>query len=154
MQLKEVCLTMGCVVTSRVEFDLTYVMKMNGIYNLQSHRCRFEASVSSHDSSKSLIITFKDLKDLMASIFPDNSVVFASCDIERDMNITRLVSVLNGFSNPLVVIPTNESLCVEELLKYLSNELSALLDSQYPDVYVIETRLRENNESYVTLSCK
>ena len=57
MQLKEVCLTMGCVVTSRVEFDLTYVMKMNGIYNLQSHRCRFEASVSSHDSSKSLIIT-------------------------------------------------------------------------------------------------
>ena len=145
---------MIATVTSRIEFDISYVMEMSGQYKLDSHHCKFEVVVGSDKSSGSLIITFEDLRNLMKSIIRNSSIVVSEHDVESSMLIRRFIMVAGGLMNPIVKIPVSESLCAEQILKYMTNQLNSLLISQYPDVFLIETRLRENNESYVTMSMK
>lgn len=140
-------------VTSRIEFEMSYLMKISGKYNLQAHRVRFEAMVTSN-SVGDLIIRFDDLRRLMKNIIPDGSIVFSQGDINLDISMKRLASIVNQFSNPVVIIPTLDSLSAECILQHMTMELKKLLDDQYPGVEILETRFRENSESYVTMQLK
>lgn len=141
-------------VTSRIEFEMSYLMKIAGKYNLEAHRVRFEAMVESNSSVGDLIIRFNDLRRLMKNIIPDGSVVFSQGDINLDISMKRLASIVNQFSNPVVIIPTLDSLSAECILQHMTMELKKLLDDQYPGVEILETRFRENSESYVTMRLK
>ena len=141
-------------VTSRIEFEMSYLMKVAGIYNLEAHRVRFEVVVESNRSVGDLIIRFDDLKRLMRNIIPDGSIVFSEADVINDMSMKRFISVVEEFSNNIIIIPTFDELSAERILQYCTMELEKLLDSQYPDVNIVETRLRENSESYVTMKLK
>lgn len=140
-------------VTSRIEFEMSYLMKIAGKYNLQAHRIRFEAMVASN-SVGDLIIRFDDLRRLMKNIIPGGSIVFSQGDINLDISMKRLASIVNQFSNPVVIIPTLDSLSAECILQHMTMELKKLLDDQYPGVEILETRFRENSESYVTMRLK
>ena len=141
-------------VTSRIEFEMSYLMKVAGIYNLEAHRVRFEAVVESNRSVGDLIIRFDDLKRLMRSIISEGSIVFSQGDVNLDISMKRLISIVHQFSNPVVIIPTLDSLSAEGILQYMTMELKKLLDDQYPGVEIVETRFRENSESYVTMKLK
>ena len=140
-------------VTSRIEFEMSYLMKIAGKYNLEAHRVRFEAMVASN-SVGDLIIRFDDLRRLMKNIIPGGSIVFSQGDINLDISMKRLASIVNQFSNPVVIIPTLDSLSAECILQHMTMELKKLLDDQYPGVEILETRFRENSESYVTMRLK
>ena len=141
-------------VTSRIEFEMSYLMKVAGVYNLESHRVRFEAVVESNRSVGDLIIRFDDLKRLMRSIISEGSIVFSQGDVNLDISMKRLISIVHQFSNPVVIIPTLDSLSAEGILQYMTMELKKILDDQYPGVEIVETRFRENSESYVTMKLK
>lgn len=141
-------------VTSRIEFEMSYLMKVAGIYNLEAHRVRFEAVVESNRSVGDLIIRFDDLKRLMRSIISEGSIVFSQGDVNLDISMKRLISIVHQFSNSVVIIPTLDSLSAEGILQYMTMELKKLLDDQYPGVEIVETRFRENSESYVTMKLK
>lgn len=141
-------------VTSRIEFEMSYLMKIAGNYNLEAHRVRFEAMVESNSSVGNLIIRFDDLRRLMKNIIPNGSIVFSQGDINLDISMKRLASIVNQFSNPVVIIPTLDSLSAECILQHMTMELKKLLDGQYPGVEILETRFRENSESYVTMRLK
>ena len=51
------------------------------------------------------------------------------------------------FSYPLDKFP-----CAESLLQFITQRLQAILDCDYPGIIVVETKLRESSDSYVT--CK
>ena len=140
-------------VTSRIEFEMAYLMKIAGKYNLEAHRVRFEAMVASNTVGN-LIIRFDDLRRLMKNIIPDRSIVFSQGDINLDISMKRLASIVNQFSNPVVIVPTLDSLSAECILQHMTMELKKLLDDQYPGVEILETRFRENSESYVTMRLK
>ena len=78
-------------VTSRIEFEMSYLMKVAGVYNLESHRVRFEAVVESNRSVGDLIIRFDDLKRLMRSIISEGSIVFSQGDVNLDISMKRLI---------------------------------------------------------------
>ena len=141
-------------VTSRIEFEMSYLMKVAGIYNLEAHRVRFEAVVESNRSVGDLIIRFDDLKRLMRSIISEGSIVFSQGDVNLDISMKRLISIVHQFSNPVVIIPILDSLSAEGILQYMTMELKKLLDDEYPGVEIVETRFRENSESYVTMKLK
>lgn len=141
-------------VTSRIEFEMSYLMKVAGVYNLESHRVRFEAVVESNRSVGDLIIRFDDLKRLMRSIISEGSIVFSQGDVNLDISMKRLISIVHQFSNPVVIIPILDSLSAEGILQYMTMELKKLLDDEYPGVEIVETRFRENSESYVTMKLK
>lgn len=141
-------------VTSRIEFEMSYLMKVAGACNLEAHRVRFEAVVKSDSPVGKLIIWSDDLKQLMKTIIPDRSIVFSQGDVNQDISMKRLISIVNQFSNPVVIIPTLDSLSAESILQYMTMELKKLLDNQYPNVGIVETRFRENSESYVTMNFK
>ena len=141
-------------VTSRIEFEMSYLMKVAGVYNLEAHRVRFEAVIESDNSAGTLIIRFDDLKRLMRNIISDGSIVFSQGDMNLDISMKRLISIVNQFSNPVVVIPVLDSLSAECILQFMTMELKKLLDDQYPGVEIVETRFRENSESYVTMKLK
>ena len=90
----------------------------------------------------------------MKNIIPDGSVVFSQGDINLDISMKRLASIVNQFSNPVVIIPTLDSLSAECILQHMTMELKKLLDDQYPGIEILETRFRENSESYVTMRLK
>ena len=141
-------------VTSRIEFEMSYLMKVAGVYNLEAHRVRFEAVVESNRSVGDLIIRFDDLKRLMRSIISEGSIVFSQGDVNLDISMKRLISIVHQFSNPVVIIPILDSLSAEGILQYMTMELKKLLDDEYPGVEIVETRFRENSESYVTMKLK
>ena len=141
-------------VTSRIEFEMSYLMKNAGKYHLEAHRVRFETVVDSEKPQGHLIIRFDDLKRLMRNIIPDGSIVFSEADVRNDMSMKRFISVVKEFSNNIIIIPTFDELSAERMLQYCTIELEKLLDSQYPEVNIVETRFRENSESYVTMKLK
>ena len=141
-------------VTSRIEFELSYLMKNAGKYHLEAHRVRFEAVVDSEKPQGQLILRFDDLRRLMRNIIPDGSIIFSEEDVKNDMSMKRFISVVKEFSNSIIIIPTLDELSAEKILQYLTTELEKLLKSQYPYVGVVETKFRENNESYVTMKLK
>lgn len=145
---------MSETVTCRIEFEMSYVMKVEGKYNLESHRVRFEAVVDSDKAIGQMIIRFEDLRRLMRNIIPDGAVVFSEANVRKDMSMKRFVSIVNEFSNTIIIIPTFDDLSAEKILHYLTMELEKLLDSQYPDVTIVETKFRENSDSYVTMKLK
>ena len=145
---------MSETVTCRIEFEMSYLMKVGGKYSLESHRVRFEAVVDSDKASGQMIIRFEDLKRLMRNIIPDGAIVFSEDDVRNDLSMKRLVSIVREFSNSIIIIPTFDDLSAEKILQYLTMELEKLLNSQYPDVTIVETKFRENSESYVTMKLK
>lgn len=138
-------------VTQRCNFECFYIMRVfngnNTEYQLNCHNYLFEATVKSI-SNIDIAIPFEDLKDCMKTVVPSNSYVYYRNDTyEPILDIKSNLDALGIKSYPLDNFP-----CAESLLGFMTQWLQSVLDKKYPGLLVLETRLRESSDSYVT--CK
>lgn len=139
-------------VTQRCNFECFYIMQIqkenNYVeYQLNCHSYLFEATVKSISNSD-IAIPFEDLKDCMKVVVPSNSYVYYKNDTNKSiLDIKSNLDALRIKSYPLDKLP-----CAESLLQFMTQWLQAILDFDYPGLVVLETKLRESQDSYVT--CK
>ena len=138
-------------VTQRCNFECFYIMRVvkdgNTEYQLNCHSYLFEATVKSISNSD-IAIPFEDLKDCMKTVVPANSYVYYRNDTHRSiLDIKSNLDTMRIKSYPLDKFP-----CAESLLQFMTWRLQTILDCDYPGIIVVETKLRESSDSYVT--CK
>ena len=132
-------------VTQRSEFSCSYIMKSGNYYSLNSINYKFEATVSgSNENGSGILISFEEFKRLLKEMLPDGYFIYNSRDIKQQALCREFQSC---------GIPTKGfkfEICAERLLEELSLILMKDLEQKYEYVTLKETKLRENNNSYVS----
>lgn len=132
-------------VSQRVEFSCSYLVPADNEYYLNSVNYKFEATVSGLQSYESTgrVISFEDFTKIIKSIVPDKSFVYDKTDIKQ-MVIANDFKLCGVCSYAFDGVISTEKL-LEELSLILVESLQV-----YPGVYLKETKLRENSNSYVS----
>ena len=131
-------------VSQRVEFSCSYLTPNNTLYELNSIHYRFEATVCSRlKRLTGRVISFEDFKKVIKSIIPDKAFIYDNTDtnqylIAKDLKDCGIYSY--AFSGEI-----SAERILEEISLMLVEALAA-----YPQVYLKETKLRENSNSYVS----
>ena len=132
-------------VSQRTEFSCSYLVPQRGFYDLNSINYKFEATVCSAAAYESTgrVISFEDLLTVIKNIIPDKAFIYDKTDSKQQA--VRDAFVLCGvFSYAF-----EGEISTERLLEEISLMLVGALKA-YPGVYLKETKLRENSNSYVT----
>ena len=133
-------------VSQRTEFSCSYLVPDGKYYKLNSHHYKFEATVcgAKHYEQSGIVISFEDFKDLITKVVPDGFFLFDKGDIQQQI-------LCREFQN--CGVPTksfSSMISAERLLEEISLILVKDLRDIYPGVYLKETKLRENSNSYVS----
>ena len=139
---------MSVDVTQRADFECAYLMKNFGNqYKLNAHRYRIEVTVVNVRISEGVAIQFEDLQDILKSVVPDNCFVYSN-EGEDSLYTNDLVQSFNRLGVRTVGYPFN--ICAENLVNYFASILQRRISEKYPNVFVMECKLRESNDSYVS----
>ena len=132
-------------VSQRVEFSCSYITPCDDIYDLNSIHYKFEATASSLKSYESTgrVISFESFTNLIKSVIPDKVFIYDKTDLNQCV-LAKDFKDCGIFSYAFEGEISTERL-LEEISLMLVEALSA-----YPEVYLKETKLRENNNSYVS----
>lgn len=135
----------GVEVSQRCEFSCSYLVPQAAGYDLNSIHYRFEATVcgSSPYLSTGRVISFEEFKKLIKSVIPDKAFIYDSTD-ENQRAVCEALKNCGIFSYAF-----SGEISTEKLLEEISLMLDKALDA-YPGVYLKETKLRENANSYAT----
>ena len=132
-------------VSQRVEFSCSYITPCDDSYELNSIHYRFEATACGLKSYESTgrVISFEAFKKLIQGVIPDKTFIYDA----TDLNQCVLAKDFKDCGIHCYVF-TGE-ISTERLLEEISLMLMEAL-SVYPEIYLKETKLRENNNSYVS----
>ena len=133
-------------VSQRIEFSCCYVVSENGIPKLNAHHYKFEATVEGLENydKTGRVLSFDAFKIICSEVCPDGSFLY-------DVGEQKQQLIALAFSQYGVPCVGYEfELSAERLLNEISLLLVESLKENYPEVYLKETKLRENVNSYVT----
>ena len=132
-------------VSQRVEFSCSYLTPDDNKYMLNSIHYKFEATVCGMNAYEvtGRVISFEDLKKVIKSIIPDKMFIYDKHDLNQYL-ISKDFKTCGVFSYAFEGEISTERI-LEEISLMLVEALSA-----YPEVYLKETKLRENSNSYVS----
>ena len=131
-------------VTQRVEFECCYIF--NG--EIESHRCKMEVTVEGPQryQDHGVVITYDSLRKYMLSVVPNKSFLYSIEDVDGvrvNKAFTDAGCRTQGYNFPL----SSENLC-----KHFAETLQALFDTAEPGIVILNMKLREDNNSFVSWS--
>jgi len=137
-------------VTQRTEFSCCYLDKYidntgSEKYRLNAYQYKLEATVQGlPDNTSNKLIDFKIFKKILKEASPEGQFLY-------DVNDQKQVLVTTAFNACNVsCYPIRGSVSVENILKHISQVVDSFIESNYSDVHLKETKLRETASSYVT----
>lgn len=129
-------------VTRRVEFECCY------IYNnqIEAHRCKLEVTVEGPQRFEDFgtVISFESLRRYILSVVPDKTFL---CDANDPASKHVGDAFIDAGCRVLVC---EFSISAENLCTYIAEKLQHLLNIGEPGIQIVELKLRENNDSYVS----
>ena len=133
-------------VSQRVEFSCSYITPCDDDkYDLNSIHYKFEATacgLSCYEST-GRVISFEEFTKIICSIIPNKVFIYDTKDLNQCV-LAKDFKDCGIFSYPF-----EGDISTERILEEISLMLVEALQS-YPDIYLKETKLRENNNSYVS----
>lgn len=126
--------------TQRWDFGCCYLYSGK----LATYRYKVEVTVRSSDPSlpDSMIIDFNQLLSCMKSVIKDGTYIYDSTNF-------LATSVGNNLKNyDLYVLPFESTVSCESICSYYAHSIESKLSNLGMDI--VEVKLRENNNSYVT----
>lgn len=134
--------------TQRSRFECSYLMPTlddrKGTYVLNSHSYLVEVVVEVPDS---LVITFEQLKAILDANLFDKQFLYNS---ESDDAISEIVKCLSEIGVPCTGF--DDALCAESIADRLAH--SVCYDLACEGVQLVELKLKENSNSFVTVRVK
>lgn len=138
--------TAKIVVSTRIEFSCCYIYQESEAPSLNSHRYKFEATVEGlqkyEDSGR--IIDFQDLTQVCKWSVPDKAFVYND---DRNSLSFEIANTLRSHGLRCVGYPFEFS--TEQFINAISLKLISLL-AMIPGVRLLETKLREDSNSFVS----
>ena len=133
---------MNMEVTKRVEFECCY------LYNkqIEAHNCKLEVTVEGPQRFNDFgrVISYEDLTRYMKYVVPDKTFLYSSDDYDGNHVAIALLDV--GCRTGEYEFPIS----AENLCKHFADTLQDLLDKKEPGLRIIDLKLREDNNSYVS----
>lgn len=131
------------LVSQRSHFQCAYIYYRNEGMILNAHDYKIEVTVSSPDRISPVIISFEDLKSVIAKSVPDHKFL-ARKDKSLDFS---LIGVFTTFSPSICEVYEGE-ITAETLVNTIAHKIEENLSDF--GVLLWEVKLRESNDSYVT----
>lgn len=129
-------------VTKRIEFECCY------IYNKQveAHRCKLEVTVEGPQRYYDLgrVITYEELSNYMKDVVPNHSFLYH----DEDMKSMMVALAFQQAGCKVTEYPFPIS--AENLCSHIAESLQTILDSKEPGIRILDLKLREDNNSYVS----
>lgn len=139
-------------VTQRIEFDCGYLTKNIGAYGYTLQCCRYKLEVTvdgdERFSTSGVVIDFATFKKYLTDVVPSHSFLYNT----EDTHAQTLAASMDALGIP--TIPLRFAISAEKLCHYIANQLQFTLDQCEPGVRIKEVRLRENTDSFATLSLR
>lgn len=136
-------------VTQRIEFECAYFCE--GEFN--SHRYKLEATVEGPErfEEAGIVLSFADFKSYLRSVCPRNGfIVNTLADASEIEKVVK--KVWTDYKMKLYEVKF--SVCAETLCMYIANKLQETLATHEPKVKLVDLKLRETQDSYVSWSSK
>ncbi len=133
---------MNMEVTKRVEFDCCYICD----HHIEAHHCKLEVTVEGPQRFNDFgrVITYEDLTRYMKYVAPDRAFIY--CDTDPDG-----VHVGKAFLDVgCTTIGYEFEISAENLCKHFADTLQELFDKKEPGIRIIDLKLREDNNSFVS----
>jgi len=148
-------------ITVRSEFACAYLTALDISYEdmkIDPHRYRFEATVSkkldmfcSDSGPCCRILDFEKIHKILNNILPKDTYLYCKWSDKVDKTIGDILSEHN-----CSVIGIPDIICAESICNYISQNLEnrflqlSKIDSDYRNVHLIHSVLREDSNNYVT----
>lgn len=131
------------LVSQRSHFQCAYIYYRNEHMILNAHDYKIEVSVTSPDRVSPVIISFEDLKAVIAKSVPDHKFILRK---DKSLDLS-LIGVFTTFS-PYICEMYEGDITAETLV----NTIAYNIEQNLSDFGVLlwEVKLRESNDSYVT----
>ncbi len=129
-------------VTQRIEFECCYLFY--GV--LEAHRCKMEVTVAGPQrfEDHGVVITYAALQDYMKQVVPDRSFVYCRSD-PSGLYVGKAFQDVN-----CSVKEYDFPISAENLCKHFAEELQDLFDVKEPGIHILDMKLREDNNSFVS----
>lgn len=133
---------MNMEVTKRIEFECCYIHEND----IEAHRCKLEVTVEGPQRFNDFgrVISYEELTRYMRNVVPDRSFLYWNMDVAS----SRVGAAFMDAG--CRVQEYNFPISAENLCKYLADALQELLDTFEPGIRIIDLKLREDNNSYVS----
>lgn len=133
---------MNMEVTKRIEFECCYICDKH----IEAHHCKLEVTVEGPQRFNDFgrVITYEELTKYMNSVVPDRSFVYYASDPDGNCVSNAFLSV--GCTTFSYDFPIS----AENLCKYFAETLQNIFDMKEPGITILDLKLREDNNSYVT----
>ena len=133
---------MNMEVTKRVDFECCY------LYNkqIEAHNCKLEVTVEGPQRFNDFgrVITYEDLTRYMKYVVPDKAFLYSSDDCDGNHVASAFLDVgCRTYSYDFQI-------SAENLCKHFADTLQDLLDKKEPGIRILDLKLREDNNSYVS----
>lgn len=133
---------MNMEVTKRVEFECCYIYNQQ----IEAHHCKLEVTVEGpqrfHDSGT--VIAYEDLSRYMRHLVPHKAFLYWDKDTDG-IHVSRAFADagcrVESYSFPI---------SAENLCSYFATTLQSTFDVKEPGIRILDLKLREDNNSYVS----
>lgn len=135
---------MNMEVTKRVEFECCYIYDRH----IEAHHCKLEVTVEGPQRFNDFgrVISYEDLTRYMKYVVPDRAFIYCDADLDS-------VKVSNAFLDAgCTTMSYDFQISAENLCKHFADTLQDLFDKKEPGIRIIDLKLREDNNSYVSWS--
>ena len=129
-------------VTKRIEFECCYIQNRQ----IEAHRCKLEATVEGPQRFEDFgrVITYENLQKYMKAMVPDKTFLY-------QWHEEKAVAVAKAFNDAgCKTLPFEFEISAENLCSYFVKSLQDILDKKEPGITILEMKLREDNNSYVS----
>lgn len=129
-------------VTKRVEFECCYICDRH----IEAHHCKLEVTVEGPQRFNDFgrVIKYEDLTRYMKYVVPDKSFIF--CDTDPDGVLVSKAFIDVGCT----ALGYEFEISAENLCKHFADTLQDLFDKKEPGIQIIDLKLREDNNSFVS----
>ena len=133
---------MNMEVTKRLEFECCYVYRKE----IHAHRYKLEVTVQGPQrfGDYGVVISFDNLLKYMKQVVPDKSFIYDT----KEASGTYIGLAFQDYGYK--AIGFDMSISAENICNYLALSLQDILDVKEPGIQIIDLKLREDSNSFVS----
>lgn len=135
---------LSTTVSTTVDFEFAYLMKLKGKPILNSHRYTMVATVGSPEIQDGIIIDYDELREILLSSVPDKTFVASMVNSDKELNVAK---ALQDYGVPIKIV--SFELCTERLAELFAKTIQSKLDEYHLGYILLSLILQENNSSSV-----
>ncbi len=133
---------MNMEVTKRAEFSCCYIQDKQ----IEAHHCKVEVTVEGPQRFEDFgrVITYENLQNYLRGIIPNRAFLYC----KRDYNSIHVADAFNTVG--CKTVEYNFDISAENLCRHLAETLQDVFDELEPGISILEFKLREDNNSFVS----